>query len=141
MPRTTAHDVILEILRCSDGEWIGKARLHKVFYFAHLYYANEKSTALTEWPIVRKVNGPGIDRIDQLLQELKDLVSVESVHVGPFPEYRYRLMERGASQRRPGDDACLAIKEAVFEFMQINQLRVSQNVDCDNGGAGRTEGC
>src|SRR5262249_11867399 len=84
MARTRAQDVILEILRSADGEWTGKARLFKAFYFAHLYYASERPGRLTDWPIVRMPQGPGIDRSEELFEELKEqgqLIS-ELVHEG-----------------------------------------------------------
>src|SRR4051794_835855 len=68
--KTTAHAVVLEILRQADGEWTGKTKLFKAFYFAHLYYAAERPGALTHWPIARMPQGPGIDNSEGLFSEL-----------------------------------------------------------------------
>jgi hypothetical protein len=133
MPRTQAPDVILEILRNADGEWTGKTKLFKTFYFAHLYYAIEKPGLLTDWPIVRMPQGPGIDRSHQLFGGLvrDGQLIVERVHEGPYPEYRYRLTEKGRDGERPPEDARAAIKVATLfcssrtaaELSQITQER------------------
>src|SRR5262245_14796407 len=107
MPRTRAQDVILEILRSADGEWTGKSKLFKAFYFAHLYYANEQPRLLTDWPIARMPQGPGIDNSHELFNSLvaAGLLTVEPIHDGPYPEYRYRLTDRGRTAERPPEDA------------------------------------
>src|SRR3954447_14758310 len=108
MPRTSARDVILEILRHTDGEWTGKTKLFKAFYFAHLYYANEHPGLLTDWPIARLAQGPGIHNSEQLFADLRQAgcLTVELIHEGPYPEYRYRLTEQGAATTRPSEAAC-----------------------------------
>lgn len=128
MPRTKAQDVILEILRNSDGEWVGKAKLFKAFYFAHLYYANENPGLLTDWPIARMPQGPGIDKSSLLFDELvKDgHLIIESVHEGPFPEYRYRLTEIGQASARPAQEARAAIKEATLFCAPLTAAELSQ---------------
>lgn len=97
MAKTTAHAVVLEILRRADGEWSGKTKLFKAFYFSHLYYAAERPGSLTDWPIARMPQGPGIHDSDVLFAELvgEGLLTVEHIHDGPYPEYRYRLTEKG----------------------------------------------
>jgi hypothetical protein len=111
-----AQAVVLEILRQADGEWSGKAKLFKAFYFAHLYYANERPGVLTDWPIARLPQGPGIHNSEALFGELirEGLLIIEPVHEGPFPEYRYRLTEKGAKAAALPDDAVLAIRLAVL---------------------------
>ncbi len=116
MPRTKAQDVILDILRNADGEWTGKAKLFKAFYFAHLYYANEKPGLLTDWPIARLPQGPGIDRSDELFGGLvgDGLLTLERIHEGRYPEVRYWLTDKGRDAERPPEDARAAIKEATL---------------------------
>ena len=117
MPRTTAKKVILEILRVGDGEWSGKVKLHKAFYFAHLYYANEHPGFLTDWPIAKLQHGPGIHDDEPLIWGMVDegLLEVELVHEGPYPEYRYRLTEKGRQEgSQIPDDARLAIEKAAL---------------------------
>jgi hypothetical protein len=117
MPRTTAKRVILEILRVGDGEWSGKVKLHKAFYFAHLYYANEHPGFLTDWPIAKLQHGPGIHHDEPLIQGMVDegLLEVELVHEGPYPEYRYRLTQKGREEgAETPEDARLAIEKAAI---------------------------
>jgi hypothetical protein len=117
MPRTTAKKVILEILRVGDGEWSGKVKLHKAFYFAHLYYANEHPGFLTDWPIAKLQHGPGIHNDEPLLRSMEEdgLLAVELVHEGPYPEYRYRLTEQGRQEASDlPQDAHLAIEKAAL---------------------------
>jgi hypothetical protein len=115
MPHTKAQNVILEILRSADGEWTGKTRLFKAFYLAHLYYANQTPGLLTDWPIVRLPQGPGIHNSEQLFADLVNggYLTVEPVHEGPYPEYRYRLTDKGFAATRPAEDACCAVEKAV----------------------------
>jgi hypothetical protein len=114
VPRVSAEDVILGIIRHADGEWNGKTKLCKAFYFAHLYYADAKPDRLTNWPIVRMPRGPGIDNGDGLLEKMVDdgLLEVELVHEGPYPDIRYRLIARARSLADLVPDAELAIKDA-----------------------------
>ncbi|MBY0526919.1 MAG: hypothetical protein K2R98_26230 [Gemmataceae bacterium] len=117
MPRTTAKRVILDILRVGDGEWSGKVKLHKAFYFAHLYYANEHPGFLTDWPIAKLQHGPGIYEDEPLIWGMADegLLEVELVHEGPYPEYRYRLSTKGRQESSEvPEDAHLAIEKAAL---------------------------
>ena len=116
MPSTTAKQVILDILRAGDGEWSGKVKLHKAFYFAHLYYANEHPGFLTDWPIAKLQHGPGIHEDESLIWGMVDegLLEVELVHEGPYPEYRYRLTAKGRQEGSDiPNDAHLAIEKAA----------------------------
>lgn len=143
MPRTTARDVILELLRNADGEWTGKTKLFKAFYFAHLYYANQNPRLLTDWPIARMPEGPGIDKSHQLFGALvKDgCLTVERVHEGPYPEYRYRLTDKAKSSPPLPDDAKAAIKEAALfcqgktaaELSQITHDRSRSWIEAKDG--------
>jgi hypothetical protein len=143
MPRTKAPDVILEILRNADGEWTGKAKLFKTFYFAHLYYADQKPNLLTDWPIARMPQGPGIDQSHKLFGELvgEGYLTIESVHEGPYPEQRYRLTEKGRDAARPPEDARAAIREATLfcqgrtaaELSQLTHERSRSWIEGNNG--------
>jgi hypothetical protein len=116
MARTTAHDLVLEILRNADNEWTGKTRLFKAFYFAHLYYARDNPGRLTTWPIARLPKGPGIHDSATLFRDLErgGYLTIEHVHEGPYPEERYRLTEKGQQLRDVPEDARAAIKEATL---------------------------
>jgi hypothetical protein len=116
MPRTKAENVVLEILRSADGEWTGKTRLSKAFYFAHLFYASEQPGLLTDWPLARMAEGPAIHDSDKLFGQLTraGLLVIERVHEGPYPEYRYRLADREKEMLALPEDARKAIQKAVL---------------------------
>lgn len=128
MPRAEAQDVILELLRAADGEWTGKLKLFKAFYFAHLYYANESPRLLTGWPIARLPQGPGIHRSDELFRKLVEggLLEIESIHDGPYPELRYRLTKKGREAGRPPEDARVAIEKATLFCLPKTAAELSQ---------------
>ena len=109
---TKAKRIITEILKQSP-EGIGKTKLYKTFWVAHLFYAERQVGFLSDWPIVRMPMGPGIDRGESLVAELIDegRVSVTNERVGPFVETRHHL---GKSDEHPlPTEAVEAIKEAV----------------------------
>jgi hypothetical protein len=116
MPVTDAKTVILEILRQAEGEWTGRIKFHKAFYFAHLYYALDRPGRLTDWPIARMPQGPGIHDSGRLFAELvrDGLVEEERIHEGPYPEYRYRVTPKGRQLPAPREDAVRAIEKAVL---------------------------
>lgn len=128
MARTTARDVILELLRVGEREWTGKTKLFKAFYFAHLYYANSRPGLLTGWPIARMPEGPGIDKSDVLFGELtqEGYLTIEVIHEGPYPEYRYRLTDKGYNAERPPEDARVAIKDAATFCLPKTGSELSQ---------------
>jgi hypothetical protein len=115
MPRTTAGDVILQILREKNGQWAGKTKLFKTFYFAHLFYATENPGLLTTWPIARLPEGPGIDRGPKLFADLvtEGFLTIDLVREGPYPEYHYQLTEKGWNATPPSEGARHAIRQAA----------------------------
>src|ERR1700733_1970508 len=97
MARTKARNVVLELIRCAkDGVWDGKTKLFKAFYFAHLYFAKLQPGILTDWPIARMPQGPGIHMSNLIFEELQreGLLQVEETQEGPYPECRYCLTEQ-----------------------------------------------
>src|SRR5437867_367337 len=115
MPRTNARDVVLELVRDAGGEWVGKGKLSKAFYFAHLYYADERPGLLTDWPIARMPEGPAIHDGDTLLGGLvrDGYLTVHLDREGPHPEYRYRLTDKAAELSPPPEDAREAVRKAA----------------------------
>lgn len=108
-----AKNVIVEIARQSSGDAIeGKVKLFKAFYFAHLYYAGDEVSYLTEWPIVRMPRGPGIDDFAMLIDELVDegRIRVEHITVGPYPSVRFCATDPA---QHPNAGAVKAISKAV----------------------------
>lgn len=116
--RERAKRVIAEIVRQSPGdELIGKTRLFNAFYLAHLYYATECKDYLTEWPIVKMPNGPGIDRFSSLIAELIQEGAIETgtTRVGPYQATVYRAIGWGLEVHLP-QAAVSAIRKSI-EFV------------------------
>lgn len=88
-----AKQILLEIIRVAGGRLRNKTNLFKAFYFSHLYYAKESPGYLSDWPIVRMPNGPGIDAAPALLAELvgEGLLEIVNVPMGPFQAQEFRL--------------------------------------------------
>jgi hypothetical protein len=127
MPCTVAQQVVLELIRHAGGAWVGKTKLFKAFYFAHLYYAAERPGVLTDWPIARAPEGPGIHNSDELLGGLvrEGYLVIDSAHEGPYPECRYRLTERAPTGSLP-EDARRAIREAAEYALPLRASELSQ---------------
>lgn len=90
-----AKNIIVELVRQSPGnELSGKLRLYKAFYFSHLYFTRENCDYLSEWPIVRMPQGPGIDRFSELLHELESegLLVVRHEPAGPWQREVFRAV-------------------------------------------------
>ena len=62
-----AKSVIIEILRQSGGHLSSTTALFKAFWMAHVEYAREQHSLLTDWPIVRLERGPGIGDFNSCL--------------------------------------------------------------------------
>jgi hypothetical protein len=71
--REEAKQLICEIVAAAGGKLVGKVRLHKAFYYAHLYYWQRGAGVLTSHPVVRLPFGPAIDDganiVAQLVEE------------------------------------------------------------------------
>lgn len=119
MARATAQQVIMEILRCADGEFSGRSRLSKAFYFAQLDYFDKNPDTLTSWPLVRTPQGPGLHDSATLFDSLlaEGLLEIEPIHEYVYPEYRFRATEKGRRQPRLDLDAAASIQRAV-EFVK-----------------------
>lgn len=116
--KETAKQVIAEIERQSPGDELsGKVRLFKAFYFDHLFYARDNVGYLTEWPIVKMPNGPGIDGFDTLISELvqDQILEVEPTRIGPYNAALYRATAK-QGERVLAEDAVNAVRNAV-EFI------------------------
>jgi hypothetical protein len=110
-----AKHVLVELIRAAGGEWTGLTKLYKAFYLAHLYYAGSEPGYLTNWPIVRMPNGPGVESGDELLNELvlAGIITRESAKIGPYPTTTYRVTTKKLPGRLLKNDALKAIRSAV----------------------------
>lgn len=91
--RNEAKDAILDLIAAAGGVFNGKVRLHKAFYFAHLFHWRDAAGVLTAHPIVRAPQGPFIDGAEGLLAELEQegVLAIGAAPVGPFLESIYHL--------------------------------------------------
>ena len=139
-----AARVILELIRQANGNSIeGKTRLFKAFYFAHLYYALDNSDYLTEWPIVRMPNGPGIDSFDDLMAQLvqEDLIEIQPCMTGPYKSSRYVAKPTASKQQELSPPEIAAISKAVgyvtdkscTDLSEITHEHSKTWNDCKNG--------
>lgn len=128
MARTNAQRVLLELIRGGGGTWDGKSRLFKAFYFAHLYYAGKEPGILTDWPIIRTPQGPGIQNSAPLLGGLvkNGFLTVEPIQEGPYPESRYKLTEKAIPEQPLPADALTAIQAAANFVLPKSASELSQ---------------
>ncbi len=93
--RDEAKNAILDLIAAAGGVFHGKVRLHKAFYFAHLFYWRDGTGVLTAHPIVRAPQGPFIDDAERLLDELQrdGFLAMSTAPVGPFEETVYHLSQ------------------------------------------------
>ena len=120
MPDTDqAKQVLVELIRAAGGEWTGLTKLYKAFYLAHLYYAESAPGYLTNWPIVRMPNGPGIESGEALLNELvlAGVLARQSARIGPYPTTKYRVIANTLPGPPLEEDKLEAIRTAV-KFVQ-----------------------
>lgn len=111
-----AANVLRVIVDASGGEFEGRLRLVKAFYFAHLFHLKETGKFLTDWPIVRMPKGPGIDSLKSILDHCKSesILSEAQSSVGPYPEYRYRTAEIHSDRDLDEKERNAIIKAAIF---------------------------
>ena len=124
--REQAKQLICDIIGAAGGRLVGKVRLHKAFYYAHLYYWQRGSGVLTSYPVVRLPFGPGIDHEPSLVTEL---VRDGKLHVawqpnGPFKEAVFELTE--PFQIDPNTSRYRAIEEAVDLVKSKSAVELSE---------------
>lgn len=131
--RKAAKDLILKILVIAGGRLEAKSRLNKAFYAAHVIYWQRCEGVLTDYPVVKLPEGPGIDGLDLLLRELEDegLIQVILGQKGPFPQYTIRLtakveVDATAPEFEPISEAVRWVKRhTVAELSRITHERPS----------------
>jgi hypothetical protein len=113
-----AEQIILEILRQAGETGLGRGKLYKAFWLAHLFYALTNRGYLSDWRIVRMPRGPGVDQGEHLIRELVAAGKAYQVEewAGPFRELRCRC-SLTANAPLLSDEARDAIKKA-YEFVK-----------------------
>lgn len=91
--REKAKAIIVQIVAESGGEWSGRTLLYKAFYGAHLFSFAKLNRVLSEWPVVKMPQGPGIDDGADLLCELVESGWLtQTTAYTPYAEYQYRVV-------------------------------------------------
>ena len=131
-----AKDVICQIIAAAGGELKGKIVLYKAFYFAHLYHWKECDVTLTDYPIVRMPQGPGIANGNLLLPELQSegRICIDFEPEGPYREYSFSLARPYSIDR--SDPRCRAIEQAVA-FVKDNSATELSRITDDNSRSWR----
>lgn len=126
--REEAKEVICTILAAAGGELHRKIALFTVFYYAHLYYWQEFGKPLTDHPIVRMPQGPGIEDHIALFAELEaeGKIKVCREAFGPFQEYVYVLNTETAIN--PNDSRYRAIERALKWIEGKSATEISEEV-------------
>jgi len=126
--RSRAKRVIAEIIRRSGGKLVGATKLHKMFYWAHRYYSEMAPGFLTEWPIVRMPNGPGIDSSRSLLGELvmDGVLDVQQSTGEHFTPTIYRLTGGPIPGESLDEIAHQAIGRAVDHILPMTATQASE---------------
>jgi hypothetical protein len=121
-----AKRVILEIVRQSEGG-LGKTKLFKAFWLAHLYYFKNAASYLTDWPVVRMPKGPGIDQGGRLIRELVESGNLTATAEprGPFTEIACRITGKHI-EGELSDAAVSAIKQAVNDLRRYSAEEISE---------------
>lgn len=120
-----AKSALVTIIACAGGQFVGKTKLHKVFWLAHLFHWQDENGILTTHPIARLPHGPGIHDGDHLLRELErsKQIEIDAGRNGPFPEYTYRLLvESPIDQTNP---AHRSIQKAWAFFAPMTATQAS----------------
>lgn len=91
----SAKNLICDIIGVAGGKLQGKTALDAAFYLAHLFHWHHHEGVLTQHPIARLPNGPGIDGGDELLSSLRQAGRIRITHQpnGPYPEEVYELTQ------------------------------------------------
>jgi hypothetical protein len=113
--RVRAKQIILQILKQAPGG-LGKTKLFKAFWLAHLFYSKNSPGYLSAWQIIRLPHGPGIDRGNQLIIELKKSGDITTSHEpkGPYTETVCKLVDPSRIPDFPPN-----VVEAIREACEI----------------------
>jgi hypothetical protein len=137
-----AKETICDLIAAAGGVLHGKVRLHKAFYFAHLFYFRDGEGVLTDHPIVRLPQGPYIDGGEHLIDELRGegVLTIGSAPVGPFQETVYRLVPpRSVDPETPRGRAILQAVELVVNrsAAELSELTHEHSTSWQNTENGR----
>lgn len=123
--RERAKQIILQILKQSEDGELGKTKLFKAFWIAHVLYAKKNPGYLSAWKIVRLPHGPGIDQGDNLILQLKESQDIKLSHkpVGVRTETVCMLLKDPPTNLLPaGAVDAIASAYRIVESQTADQL-------------------
>lgn len=125
-PKRQAKDLILEIIKCSEGRLEGRKRLYKAYWMSHVIYFRDYVKNLTRYGVVKMTNGPGIHDFDTLLAELKTESGL-NVTVGENAELpKEELYTYDGISPYPADSPIhKAVQEALAWVMSVPYANLS----------------
>jgi hypothetical protein len=112
--RDRAKQVIAEIIRAAGGMLTSKSELVRVYWRAHLVFAESQPGYLSFWPVLKTPAGPVIKDVDRLLGELvaDGILQIDEPSGKGVAGFQLEL----SGQPAPGeiaDEAVEAIEKAV----------------------------
>ena|SRR5438132_3692502 len=124
--KTTAKELICQILAAAGGRLEGRLRLYKAFYYAHLFYWQKGCGVLTEHAIVRMPWGPGIHEGKGILDTLQDegRINITNRPIGPYREHVYELT--GPFEINPKNQRYQAVEQAVEWVRNKSAIELSE---------------
>jgi hypothetical protein len=124
--REQAKRVILQIVAIAGGRLEGVARLNKAFYAAHIIFWRDRQGLLTDYPVVKLPNGPGIDQFAGLIYELVEVGDLEKIEEAKGPYTQSTLVLKVPVEIDPNAPEFEPISEAVrwVNSMSTAQLSV-----------------
>ena len=125
--RDLAKQVICALIEAADGKLVGKMKLVKGFYHAHIAYWNRtKGQDLTGHPIVHQPDGPCIDEHENILGELErdGAVSISVREWGKNgKEFTFALNRPSGIPHDRGEYAAIADGYAKVKHKNVPQLK------------------
>lgn len=111
--REEAKRLILKIVAVAGGQLEAMSRLNKAFYATHLFYWQEQGKLLSDYPVVKLPNGPGIDDFEALVAELEAENKLVVVLGEKGPYKQTTLVLKAAVEINPQDPEFVAIRKAI----------------------------
>lgn len=134
--RERAKRIIADIIREAGGVVTSKAELVRLYWRAHLAYAESQPGYLSIWPLRKTADGPTIQEADLLLGELvaEGMLRIDDLHSG-VSGLRLHLTNQSATDETLLTDAVEAIQQAVEHSDEFPDLADYTALRCWNAAA------
>ncbi len=118
--------IILLILKLAGGS-LGKTKLFKSFWLAHLVFAKNRPGYLSTWKIIRLPYGPGIYKADKLILDLKKTGRIQLSHEpkGPYLETVCQLINDEVASEKLPQGAVEAVTAALDMVKSTTATEIS----------------